>query len=372
MAKAKGIFKRAGSPYLWIRYTGPDGKQKKESTKTTLKTEAEYILSKRRKEAVEGIIPEKNKKAVPFSALVEDYLVWAERQRCFTSKKYFVNELHGYFADTPLTALTTKAIEQFQTAKMKEAIKPKTKKEKKKEPAKPDIIKYKKPATINRYMATLKHMLSKAVEWGMVSDEAIKNVRRVKQLEENNKRMRFLSTEECEALLNASSEHLKPIIVAALNTGMRKSEILGLTWDRVDLTHGFIFLDRTKNGEKKELPINGTLRGHLETLAMKNVDGHRHVFHDKYGKPYLDIKRSFQSACRKAGITDFHVHDLRHTFASHLVMAGIDLTTVKELLGHKTLTMTLRYAHLAPAHKVKALEILDARLGHKPLHSVTN
>ncbi len=84
------------------------------------------------------------------------------------------------------------------------------------------------------------------------------------------------------------------------------------------------------------------------------------------GKAYKDVKRSFASACRRAKITNFHFHDTRHTFASHLVMAGIDLTTVKELLGHKHLTMTLRYAHLAPSHKVKAVDILDATINDKP------
>lgn len=83
-------------------------------------------------------------------------------------------------------------------------------------------------------------------------------------------------------------------------------------------------------------------------------------------KPYKDVKRSFKTACRRTGIKDFHFHDLRHTFASQLVMAGIELTTVKELLGHKTLTMTLRYAHLAPSHKVKALDILDSMMNEKP------
>jgi len=90
------------------------------------------------------------------------------------------------------------------------------------------------------------------------------------------------------------------------------------------------------------------------------------VFYDpKTGKAYQDIKRSFKSALRGAGIKDFRFHDLRHTFASHLVMAGVDITTIKELLGHKSLTMTLRYAHLAPSHKVKALDILDSTLNKK-------
>jgi integrase len=89
------------------------------------------------------------------------------------------------------------------------------------------------------------------------------------------------------------------------------------------------------------------------------------VFWQGEGKAYQDVKRSFASACRRAGIKDFRFHDLRHTFASHLVMAGIDLTTVKELLGHKTIAMTMRYAHLAPAHKVKAVDVLDETLNGK-------
>ncbi len=88
-------------------------------------------------------------------------------------------------------------------------------------------------------------------------------------------------------------------------------------------------------------------------------------YYDSSGTPYTDIKKSFTAACRRAGIHDFRFHDLRHTFASHLVMAGVDITTVKELLGHKEIKMTLRYAHLSPSHKVKAVDILDTALNGK-------
>jgi len=118
-----------------------------------------------------------------------------------------------------------------------------------------------KPATINRLIATIKHMFHKAYEWEMVNEETFKRVRRVKLLEENNRRLRFLTKEECQALIIQCQGSTKDITVTALNSGMRKGEILGLKWDNVDLKHGFILLDKTKNGDRREIPINETLRG---------------------------------------------------------------------------------------------------------------
>lgn len=365
MARSKGIFKRAGSPYWWISYIGADGKRKRESTKSELKTEAEYILSCKRKAAMEGILPptpkmqrEKKKQEEAarktFSDLKTEYLAWAIRQKAYKSKKNRVELLYKDFGNIPLDSFTTKLVDQYQTDKLKGC----GKLQKDGRPATGN-----KPATINRLLATLKHMFTKAVEWDMVSDTALKHVRRVKLLQENNRRLRYLTQEECAALIGACMPHLKPIVITAIHTGMRKGEILGLTWDRVDLTHGFILLDtNTKNGERREIPISNTLKDTLETLALDNVEGHRHVFHNKEGQPYKELKNSFHAACRTAGIADFHFHDLRHTFASHLAMSGADLTTMKELLGHKTITMTLRYAHLAPSHKVNAIDLLDARM----------
>lgn len=193
---------------------------------------------------------------------------------------------------------------------------------------------FNKPATVNRLLSTLKHMFTKAVEWDMVGEETLRKVRKVKRLPENNRRLRYLSKEECQALINGCSAHLKPIVITALNTGMRKEEILLLEWDKhIDLKHGFILLDKTKNGERRKIPINQTVRFTLQKM-IRRVDT-PYVFTDEEGSRFKNVKRSFKSALTKAGIKDFHFHDLRHTFASHLVMAGIDLTTVKELLGHK-------------------------------------
>ena len=174
-----------------------------------------------------------------------------------------------------------------------------------------------------------------------------------------------LANDECRTLIDACVSHLKPIVIAALNTGMRKEEILSLEWEKhVDLKHGFILLDITKNGDRREIPINQTLKNTLQGIPRR-LDS-PYVFIDQDGKRFKNVRRSFHSALRKTGIKDFTFHDLRHTFASHLVMSGVDITTIKELLGHKTLSMTLRYAHLAPSHKVNAVEILDGKLQGKP------
>jgi integrase len=126
---------------------------------------------------------------------------------------------------------------------------------------------------------------------------------------------------------------------------MTRSHLEG---DQVDLQRRFILLDKTKNGKRREIPINDTLKAVFHALRRRfDVP---YVFHDqKKLKPYRNVKRSFTTALQRAKITDFHFHDLRHTFASQLVMAGIDLAAIKELLGHKDIMMTLRYAHLAPA-----------------------
>jgi len=333
----RGLYRRGN--IWWLRYAGIDGQTKYESSGTEKMREAEALLYKRKADIKEGKQPETKKIAnCTFQDLSKEYMQWSERQRCFQSKRGFIKQLNKHFSSLPLRRLNTLMVEQYQTMRTKNG---------------------NKAATVNRHIATNKHMFTKAVDWNMVGEETLKQIRKVKMLEENNRRLRYLSIEECENLINACADHLKRIVIMALNTGMRKSEILFLKWDSIDLHNGFILLDITKNGERREIPINNTLGNTLSNI-IRRIDV-PYVFYDqKTGNPYQDVKSAFNAACRRAGIKDFRFHDLRHTFASHLVMAGVDLTTIKELLGHKTLTMTLRYAHLSPSHKVKAVALLDS------------
>jgi len=339
-----GLYKRSDSGTWWMTFS-VNGKSYRRSTETSDDRLAKRIWGK-----LQGQIAEKKwfpeTVALPeytFRELATKYEEWARgRQRAFkTWKQYVIKTLVSRYGDMYISGFNMSVAEQLQSDYLAMG---------------------RKPSTANRLVAVLGHMFTKAVDWEMMSKETA-NASKVKLLPEHNRRLRYLSNEECHALIDSCDPHLKPIVVSALNTGMLKGEILNLKWDNVDLKHGFIKLDclMTKNGERREIPINGTLKALLQGITRRlDVP---YVFHDpSSGKPYGDVKKSFKSALTNAKIRDFHFHDLRHTFASHLVMAGIDITTVKELLGHKTLTMTLRYAHLAPSHKVKAVDVLDKAL----------
>ncbi len=155
-----------------------------------------------------------------------------------------------------------------------------------------------------------------------------------------------------------TSPWLYPLVVLALNTGARQGELLQLSYDDLDLERGLIYFGRTKNKKLKTVPMNRAVR---ETVGW--LLSHRYgesVFMWPWGEQVgrTTVYDAFKTACRAAEIEKFRFHDLRHTAASYLVMSGADLATVKEILGHREIEMTLRYSHLAPAHKAKAVERL--------------
>ena len=202
-------------------------------------------------------------------------------------------------------------------------------------------------STINKEIG----VLSRAIRWGNQElGLALENpVQGLKQREPEG-RVRWLTRSQAAALVAAAGRlgpragHLADVITLALHTGMRKGELLGLAWSQVDLEHGLIVLEgrQTKSGKRRAIPLNGPARAALLARRAK-ADAALLVFGG-----VQDVKRSFAHACQVAGITDFRFHDLRHTFASWLVQAGVPLPEVRDLLGHASIEMTERYAHLAP------------------------
>ncbi len=174
---------------------------------------------------------------------------------------------------------------------------------------------------------------------------------------EERRAERCLTIEERYKLFQACSDFLKPIILTALKTGMRQGEILNLKWEHVNLENATIHVSNTKSGKARDLPIHPQLLECLSTLPKNSP----YVFCDNNGNPltrYGKLRHEFEYALKKANISGFRFHDLRHTFASILAMKGVDLLTIKYYLGHSSLEMTMRYAHLLPDHKQFAIQLL--------------
>ncbi|PKN30499.1 MAG: hypothetical protein CVU64_03140 [Deltaproteobacteria bacterium HGW-Deltaproteobacteria-21] len=225
-------------------------------------------------------------------------------------------------------------------------------------------------ASVNREMACLRHIFSKAVEWEMVERNPFSGGKSL-LLKENNQRIRYLSEEEITRLIVECKPkvHLHRIVVAALNTGMRKGEILSLRWSQI--RNGFIYLEKTKTNERREIPVNDELEALFKEIRKEQGLTSEYVF--TYAKRMFSrVDRAFHGALKRAGIEDFTFHDLRHTFASHLVMKGASLKEVQELLGHKTMTMTLRYAHLSQDHKKRAVCLLNGLTSANLSQNVTS
>jgi integrase len=243
-------------------------------------------------------------------------------------------------------------------------------------------------ATLNRDIVTLKAAISRAVEWGFLSVHPLSLVKPLKV--DNNQKVRYLQPHEEERLLSALDEredkirqerrsanqwrldrglpqlpdltyspfvdYLKPMVQLTLNTGMRRGEVFHLHWKNIHFDMAFLTIEgeNAKSGSTRHIPLNdealSVLRAWREFSDSSNL-----VFPGKEGKPLDNIYTSWQNLLLSASITNFRWHDMRHHFASKLVMVGVDLNTVRELLGHADLKMTLRYAHLAPHIKAEAV-----------------
>lgn len=219
-------------------------------------------------------------------------------------------------------------------------------------------------ATINRYMGVLLHAFNIAIkEWEWTHDNPCS---RISKLKESRGRTRYLSKVELKRLLHAcrksDSRHLHSVVILALSTGARKNEILSLKWRNIDLKRQTITIEESKNGESRTIPVQGFAYDILKTKRDYDESDSDFVFYSDNKEQPICIRSGWRFAIKKANIEDFRFHDLRHTAASYFAMNGATLTDIAEILGHKTIQMTQRYAHLHIDHTRKVMADMNEKM----------
>lgn len=223
--------------------------------------------------------------------------------------------------------------------------------------------KNKSASTVNRHLSVLSSALTFAKkELGWIQSNPAFNV---SKMPEPQGRIRYLSEDERNRLLDAikkvSNPFLYPAVMVAISTGARRGEILSLRWADVDLNKGWAVLQKTKNGDRRGIPIRGKALD-----AMRDLYEHRQsdifVFPNTTNSGPFDIRRSWEKAIKQAGIENFRFHDLRHTCASYLMMNGCSLGEIADVLGHKTLQMVKRYSHISDNHKSNVIENMNNKI----------
>jgi len=327
------VFKKGKNWYIDYYFKGKRKRKKIGPSRKLAEQVLRDVQAKIVRREFLGILEEKR---ILFEDYAREYLDYSKANKApltFRRDRLSVDYLTRAFQGEYLFEITPRMIEEYKAVRLQKV----------------------GPATVNRELACLKNMYTKAIQWGYVRANPVKEVRLLK---EPPGRLRYLRPEEVAALLQACADHIRPIVVTALNTGMRKGEILNLRWADVDLKNLKITVTNAKNNESRAIPVNQTLYRELSTLY--NHSKSDYVFCDTDGHPFGDIKKGFMAALRRAGIEDFRFHDLRHTFGSHLVMQGVDIRTVQQVMGHKQITMTMRYSHLSPEYVQQALGRLDS------------
>jgi len=240
-----------------------------------------------------------------------------------------------YFGDTVLSYISPQMVDGYKAMRIKEGA---------------------SPNTVNRQLANLSHMLRMAIRWRYVDKNVVSSVDRMKAPERPH---RFLNQEEIRRFVEAArGSHIYPMVVTALHTGMRKSELLNLKWSDVDFDHGTVTVQakddwHTKNYRSRVLQLTPmlyeVLEKHRDMQSELGVQS-EYVFTYQGVRIKRGIRDSLRTAVRKAGLQNVTLHTLRRTFASQLVMAGVSLREVQELMGHQNFETTLQYAHVSEDH----------------------
>ena len=314
------VYKKNGA--WFIRYRDIEGKQRQVKAGTTkaLATELERkILAERDLQKRFGY---KQKKEITFLEFIPEYFERVKTrlaQKSIKEKKTFLKNMSEEIGNKLLSEIDEEDFYNFISDK-------------------------KQINTIKTYKIALQAFLTEAKEAGYNTAEL-----NIKIKQKGNQRIRYLTEEEAEKLIRNSGK-LRLLIIMALSTGMRKMEMLNLKWQDIDFTAKLIHIEESKNGERRSVPISDSLMKELEQEPKKNQTEKVITVHS--------LEFHFRKLKKKCEIKNFHFHDLRHTFASWLAMKGVSLYTIKELLGHKSILMTQRYAHLSPDSRFSAVNLI--------------
>jgi integrase len=321
-----GIYKKGKVYWMIKQYRG---KRIERSLETSVKRVAEERFAKIVSEIIDGSYFEGQRaKTVTLADMVEKYKQKYQRLRDETTFKRLLPAF-GHFT---LADITTEMISDYRESRLK-------------------VV---KPATIYQELSLLRRMFNVARrEWKWIKENPAADLSF--SIGNSNARDRWLSLAEEQKLLSAATNPnwLRSLLVTALHTGMRRGEILNLQWQDIDFQRKLLTVHISKNGEKRSIPLSSTLCDVLRGIKVLNISG------KVFPISVRSLRAAFDMTLEKVGIKDFHFHDLRHTFATRLVQAGVDFYRIKELLGHKTINMTMRYAHHYPESLRSSIDVLD-------------
>ncbi|MGH7390793.1 MAG: tyrosine-type recombinase/integrase [Candidatus Rokuibacteriota bacterium] len=336
--RGDGIYQRG--PTWWLDFVHDGKRHVVRIGKGINRTVAREIAGVKRAAILKGEagIGGPKRADLPFEKAAEAFMAWAEankRPRTVRTYRQCVDRLKQDFTGRRLGQISPFDLERYKRARLDAGV----------------------TVMVNRELACLKTLYNRCRDWGKYQGD--NPACKVKALKESPGRLRYLEPEEEAKLVAEAGEPLRTMILVGVYAGLRLlSEGLTLRWVDVDLRRGLVTVQAAyaKSGRTRTVPLNRALRAALASLHQRAPEGAEYVFAQADGSPYRSIRTAFQTAVKHAGLKDVTPHVLRHTFASRLAMAGVDLRTIQELGGWASLDMVQRYSHLSPTHKAEAVE----------------